>query len=64
MWEGGWRVGFKGFCWGEGRSDVTQGVEAKVVGGGEGGSGFVARRGAGAEGSGLEAWRGAGAGES
>lgn len=41
----GWRVGLRGFCCGEGRREMTQGVDAKAAGVGEGGVGLGARRG-------------------
>jgi hypothetical protein len=43
----GWRVGLRGFCCGEGRREVTQGVDANAAGMGEGCVGFGARRGGG-----------------
>lgn len=43
----GWRVGFRGFCCGEGRREDTHGVDAKAVGVGEGGKGLGPRPGGG-----------------
>lgn len=52
----GWRVGLRGFCCGEGRREVTQGVDANAAGVGEG-------VGEGCAGLGVRRGGGGGAGE-